>query len=102
MNAPEDSKYASVFSGEHLQYVDDEFSVVDIPVVLNIGENIETIDYVDMNKYYPHVNDDGSIIFYHITVYINCSEENQFFYSKDGKLYEKKTDRLITDFAYSD
>lgn len=102
MNAPEDSKYASVFSGEHLQYVDDEFSVVDIPVVLNIGENIETIDYVDMNKYYPHVNDDGSIIFYHITVYINCSEENQFFYSKDGKLYEKKTDKLITDFAYSD
>ena len=102
MNAPEDSEYASVFSGEHLQYVDDEFSVVDIPVVLNIGENIETIDYVDMNKYYPHVNDDGSIIFYHITVYINCSEENQFFYSKDGKLYEKKTDKLITDFAYSD
>ncbi|MBO5980994.1 MAG: helix-turn-helix transcriptional regulator, partial [Clostridia bacterium] len=50
MNAPEDSKYASVFSGEYLQYVDDEFSVVDIPVVLNIGENIETIDYVDMNK----------------------------------------------------
>ncbi len=102
MNAPENSVYASVFSGEHLQYVEDEFSVVDIPVVLNIGKNIETIYHVDMDEYYPHVNDDGSVIFYHTTVYINCSDENQFFYSKNGKLYEKKTDKLITDFAYSD
>ena len=26
------------------------------------------------------------------TCYVNCSEDNEYFYSKDGKLYDKKTD----------
>ncbi len=103
MNAPEGSAYASVFTGDISQYtITDKYSVVVIPVVLNIGENIETIDYVDMDVYYPHVNDDGSITFYRPAVYINCSENNKFFYSKNGKLYEKNTNKLVHDFVYSD
>lgn len=102
MNAPEGSPYTSVFSEESLQNVEDAFTVVDIPVVLNIGENIETVEFVSSDEYYPHVNEDGSVVFYHVTVYINCSEYNEFFYSKNGKLYEKKTNKLITDFDYSE
>lgn len=102
MNAPEGSVYYNtVFTWDALQNaIKDDYSVVVISVVLNIGENIETIDYVDMDAYYPHVNSDGSVTFYHPAVYVNCSENNEFFYSKDGKLYEKKTDRLVKDFEY--
>ena len=54
------------------------------------------------DSYYPHINEDGSITFYHPVVEINCAEENKFFYSQDGKLYDKETDELISDFAYID
>jgi hypothetical protein len=54
-----------------------------------------------MDNYYPHINDDGSIVFYHPIVFVNCSEENELFYSKDGKLYHKKTDELIAVWDYA-
>lgn len=53
-----------------------------------------------MNQYFPHTNDDGSVTFYHPVVYINCSEENEKFYSKDGMLFDKSNDELITEFEY--
>lgn len=33
-------------------------------------------------------------------VYVNCSEDNPYFYSVDGRLYNKKDDTLVTKFAY--
>ena len=104
MNAPEGSVYYNtVFTWDTLQNaIKDDYSVVVVPVILNIGENIETIYYVDMDTYYPHINDDGSVTFYHPAVYVNCSENNKFFYSKDGKLYEAQTDWLVKDFKYVD
>ena len=60
-----------------------------------------TNEEVEFKNYYPHINEDNSITFYHPTVYINCSEDNKHFYSKDGKLYNKKTDELISNFSYS-
>ena len=79
--------------------ISEDYVVEDIVFNLNIGENIEIIEFVT-DGYYPHINDDGSITLYHPVVNINCSDENKNFYSKDGKLYNKKTDELISDFAY--
>lgn len=101
MNAPEGSYYDTIYCGDISEFnIPRKHTVKDIVFDLNIGKNIEVVDFVVMDEYYPHINEDGSITLYHSVVNINCSNENQHFYSKDGKLYNKKTDELITDFAY--
>ncbi len=79
---------------------EEEYTVEDVKITLNIGKNITGLDYVVMNDSCPCINEDGSITVYHPVFYVMCSEENKYFYSKDGKLYERSTDRLITDFYY--
>ena len=103
MNATDpDDKYGGTFIGDLEKYeLTEDYTVENKVFNLNIGKNIEAIKYVVMDNYYPHVNDDGSITFYHAVLNVNCSEENEHFYSEDGKLYDKKTDELITDFAYA-
>lgn len=103
MNAPEDSKYDTVFSGNISKYENDgNYTIQPVVFKLNIGKNIKEVELVVMDNYYPHINEDGSITFYHPVVEINCADENKFFYSQDGKLYDKETDELISDFAYID
>lgn len=101
MNAPEGSDYSGIF-GSHLSNFDlkDKYTIEYVPFTLKIGKNISKIEYVDMDIYYPHMNEDGTITFYHPVIYIECSEENLHFYSKDGKLYDKNTDELVPDFIY--
>ncbi len=100
MNAPEGSRYNSVFYGDINDFnISDTYRVEELTYVLDIGKNIETIVNVS-DPYYPHINEDGSITFYHPVFYINCSEENENFYSKNGRLYHKDTDELVLDFAY--
>ncbi len=102
MNAPEESRYHTVFSGDISKFdFPDEYNVENLVFNLNMGKNIEVIKNVTMDVYYPHINEDGSVTFYHPVVNINCSEENEYFYSENGKLYDKKTDELITEFAYA-
>ena len=81
--------------------IEENYSVENPVFTVNIGKNIDAIVNVDMDVYYPHINEDGSITFYHPVVNINCSKENKHFYSKDGKLYYKETDELVSDFAYA-
>jgi hypothetical protein len=101
MNAPENSKYNGVFSGNINDFeIAEAYIIENVVFHLNIGKNIEAIEFVSMDTYYPHINEDGSITFYHPVVYTNCSAENEHFYSKDGKLYNKETDELITVFDY--
>lgn len=101
VNASEESEYYGTFVGDAVKCgSSEEYTVEDVVFTLNIGKNIEVIEYVEMDAYYPHINDDGSITFYHAVVNITCSDENEHFYSKDGKLYDKKTNELISDFAY--
>ena len=100
MNAPEESRYNSVFYGDINDFdISDTYRVEELTYVLDIGKNIETIINVE-NPYYPHINEDGSITFYHPVLYINCSDENENFYSENGKLYHKDTNELVTDFVY--
>lgn len=102
MNAPEESDYNAIFRGDIDEFeILEDYAIEDVVFNLNIGKNVEIVELVIMDEYYPHINDDGSITFYHAVVNINCSDENKHFYSKDGKLYDKKTDELISDFAYA-
>lgn len=101
INSPEDSLYSGVFSGHPDDFnLDVKYTVVDLPFRLNIGKNINEISNVSMDLYYPYKNDNGSITFYHPVVWITCSTDNEHFYSKDGKLYDKEKDELITVFSY--
>ena len=103
MNAPAGTRFSYIFNGDLKSYqFDVSFNEEDVVFVLNIGKNVKTVEYVEMGKKYPHVNEDGSVTFYHPVVYINCSEENKNFYSENGKLYNRKTDELITEFDYAD
>lgn len=102
MNAPEESEYNKVYIGDINNFdIEENYSVENPVFTVNIGKNIDAIVNVDMDVYYPHINEDGSITFYHPVVNINCSKENKHFYSKDGKLYYKETDELVSDFAYA-
>lgn len=101
INSPEDSLYSGVFSGHPDDFnLDVKYTVVDLPFRLNIGKNINEISNVSMDLYYPYKNDNGNITFYHPVVWITCSTDNEHFYSKDGKLYDKEKDELITVFSY--
>ena len=103
INAPQGTKYHSVFQGDIADYmIEENYTVKNVEFDLYIGKNIETIEFISMNDYYPHINEDNSITFYHPVVSVTCSEENKFFYSKDGKLYSKSSDELITDFSYAE
>ncbi|MBR4941659.1 MAG: hypothetical protein IKZ19_06630 [Clostridia bacterium] len=76
-------------------------TLVELVFTLNIGKNLEVIEFVEMGEYYPHDNEDGSVTYYHPVVNVVCDEENEYFYSRDGKLYDKDTDMLVTGFSYS-
>ena len=101
MNAPDESEFDSIYTGDiHNFEIEEEYKVEDLKFTLNIGKNVDTIANVSMDSYYPHINSDGSITFYHPVVNINCSDKNKYFYSKNGKLFVKETDELVSDFAY--
>lgn len=101
MNAPTGSEYCGVFMGDIAQFeLDEAYTVVTVPFVLNLGANLREVKFVDRDSYYPHINEDGSVTFYHPVVWVNCAEENPYFYSKEGRLYDRKTDELVAAFAY--
>ena len=103
INAPEDSEYNCCFTKDMIvcETDGDFFCIENIVFKMRIGKNIKEIKDVDMDYYYPHLNEDGSITFYHPVVEIYCSEENKHFYSEDGKLYKKSDGALVTDFEYN-
>ena len=103
INAPEGSNFHGIYFGsdENDEYLKN-YEVVDMHFIINIGKNIEAVKYTTKDYYFPHINNDGSVTYYHPVVYINCSKENKYFYSKDGKLYSKKSNELVDEFSYAD
>lgn len=101
MNAPERSTYDCVYGKASLKNIENLYTIENIVFDLYIGKNLRHITNVVMDNYYPHINADGGITFYHPVVRLHCSVENQHFYSLDGKLYNKETRELISDFEYA-
>lgn len=100
INAPKNSEYDAVYIGDESDFEDHE--VIHLPFRLYIGKNIRDLSFVHSGMYYPHINEDESITYYHPVVYITCAEENRHYYSIDGKLYSRSTNQLITDFDYAE
>ena len=73
----------------------------DIVFTLKIGKSIQEIN-VDFTKcMYAQISEkDGSTAIYRILVQVECSEDNQVFYSKDGKLYRRDRDSLVSAIPY--
>ncbi len=103
IKAPKDSKYNYCFTRDMIvTYTDGELlRIENVVFKIHIGKNIKEIKGVDMDCYYPHINEDGSITFYHPVVEIYCSEGNMHFYSEDGKLYKKSDNSLVRIFEYA-
>ncbi|MBQ8550352.1 MAG: hypothetical protein IJ426_03340 [Clostridia bacterium] len=75
---------------------------VDLPFVLNIGKNIKKI-YSICTSEACHINDDGTMTVYRPVISeIRCDKRNKKFYSKDGKLYYKSSNKLVEDFENAD
>lgn len=71
---------------------------------VTLPSELEKITYVINNVSVADYNSkDGSVTekIFLPTYYFIISEENEFFYTESGYLYNKKTDELITDFKYA-
>ena len=66
-----------------------EGEAIEIEFEINLTKNIKEIKKIDLFNYF--IKDD---VIYHLTYYFNCPEDNEVFYSKDGKLYYKSDDSL--------
>lgn len=74
--------------------------IIEVRFNLYISKNISEINGI-ADLYTLDVNEEGEKIAYHPTVYVICDEENEHFYSENGKLYTK--DGTLTEgFAYSE
>jgi len=81
----------------------------DMVFKLTFGKNISKIfcnlydpdtDTSDPFYYVPITDEDGKEIDYRIFFEIDVDPENQYFYSEDGILYEKKNKKRVEGFAY--
>ena len=80
---------------------DDEYETFTFTIY--IGKNIKKFHYVDPSYYLANweLTDDGEKIYdfvYKIECYFVVDEENETFYSKDGKVYYKVNNELLECF----
>lgn len=82
------------------QYISDEFSegtVVhyeDLVFTMIIGKEVKCVGIRGMLSRFITNNDDGSITIYQPRLTFECSPDNPYLYSKDGKLYDADTNSL--------
>lgn len=77
MNATEDNGYCRIYNGNLEDfYIPEKYDVQDNVFYLNLGKNMEKIDFVSKDEYYPHINEGASVTFYHPVVHVECSQEN--------------------------
>ena len=98
-----------------IQNENGEFTGLNIENVdfnLSIGAKINDIDGVDVKRVMAvyvvkdpsavYYREDDFIALYLPRFYITCSDENETFFSQDGKLYYKSSRELVDMFYYTD
>lgn len=86
---------ADMYYGEGAQ--PDDALMVQRHLTINLGKYVEEIRLADM-KGCSHIAQTDEYV--QIIVSFNCAEDNETFYSKDGKLYYRENDALVEDFYY--
>ncbi|MBO4688160.1 MAG: hypothetical protein J5636_06565 [Clostridiales bacterium] len=90
------------------KYKDVEVSFDEVVFTLKIGKNIKTVhmNYNDREDFdYNWVGiekEDGSVVFYRVYFEVECDDENKTYFSKDGKLYQKKNKEKVSGLLYTD
>lgn len=72
---------------------------------LHISENIEQIQIHTLDRVYngTYFNGDYNSKIIVVLLYnITCDEDNKTFYAKEGKLYYRQNDELVSDILYYD
>ena len=59
---------------------------------VNLGKNVRKFEHFAYKEYYM---DENSKVIYIVETYYECSPENKWVYSHNGKIYDKKTNKLI-------
>ena len=65
-------------------------------LVIHIGKYLRETGFIVMDDYHKI----GSNQFIQILVTVNCSPQNPYFYSEDGKLYKRSDHSLVDGFFY--
>ncbi len=99
--APQGSTYQKAFGSFYFSNIKETYTVQNIVFDLYIGKNIRHIESIDMDRYYSYLNEDNTLTLYHPVVRVHCSKDNKYFYSEDGKLYNRENHNLISDFEYA-
>lgn len=66
----------------------------EVEFTLKVGKNIKMVS-IDDFPIYGIWNEDGSITYHHITIKYDCSSGNPYFYSKNGLLYKRGSDKPL-------
>ena len=72
---------------------------------IHISKNIETIESLSLGGYIVaecESEEATAYVVYVLRCYVTCDENNEFFYAKDGKLYNKNNDVVVDDIIYMD
>ncbi len=64
---------------------------------LTIPASAETVSGPDPDSWYGH-QEDGVLRFVRPVLYVDCDENNQVFYAKDGRLFSKEDDTPVPEF----
>lgn len=74
-----------------------------VPVTFTVyfGANIQKIYQITGYGDLP-AEQNGELIFVRPNFYMVCAEENETFYTRDGRVFKKEDDSLVTGIAYWD
>ena len=77
-----------------------EYKVVDMNITLILGKNVSKLEKIHCKNYTIGLDEKGERVCYMPYVYVICDDENETFYSKDGKLYYRSNYSLVDEFNY--
>ena len=69
--------------------------VKNLVFTVKVGKNIDE-DIITTKTYYKLQNKDGSVVYYQVVLYYEVDPENPKFYSSEGKLFYKDTDKEVS------
>jgi len=81
-----------------------EKTVEDYDFIITLPKHLEDATYISACSFVAEYDKGDGIIYAKIIrprYYFIIDESSEYFYTKEGKLYEKETGRLITDFIYT-
>lgn len=101
--SPETVKWGFIDRGwaKELVGAEPEYILFDV----HIGKNLSEIYSMQLGGIIAAEHTDGKETrydFYILLCNVTCDEENETFYSKNGKLYYRDGDALVEDICYSD